>query len=324
MAGYLGVAMGKLQTILTEDIVEIAINPDGRVWQERRGDPFMKPAELELKAQDIGLIADQIANTSKTRVSEEKSVYSTSVSYENWQIRCQVLRQPAVAKGIAISMRFFNPQSKIFDPVLLYGETRSASAEREERNRHMRELAENSKLIESLEFAVESKLNVVVSGGTSSGKTMVARFMQGLISDNERIITIEDAPDLLPEQPNRVEMVSVEGNSYRSPDKLMQACLRMRPDRIILSEIRGSDAYTFLKAINTGHGGSITTLHADTAELAVSRMAQAALEAAPAMTFSEMKSYIAQSIDVIVQTKNDKGKRGVVEIFLPKEGIKDV
>lgn len=81
------------------------------------------------------------------------------------------------------------------------------------------------------------------------------------------------------------------------------------------------DAYTFLKAINTGHGGSITTLHADTAELAVSRLAQAALEGRPGMTFGEMKGYIAQSIDVILHTAKSDGDRGITEFFLPGEDV---
>jgi len=92
----------------------------------------------------------------------------------------------------------------------------------------------------------------------------------------------------------------------------------MRPDRIILSEVTGSDAYTFLKAINTGHGGSMTTVHAETAELAVERMAQTALEADGKMTYQDMIAYVVRSIDVIVHVGKRDGKRGVLEVFLPR------
>ena len=311
--------MKPLSDILSDRLVEIAINPDGCVWIEERGDAHMKRAHLKLDPGEIRNIADQIANSAKVVVSDNKPVYSVSVTFDIWQMRAQILIPPAVQSGVAISLRFFNPAAQIFEPTFLYGKPISSSEKRRARNLRMKELADGEDLRGALELCVAEKMNLVVSGGTSSGKTMVARYLQKLIGNEERIITIEDAPDLLPMQPNKVQMVSLEGNSFRSPDKLMQACLRMRPDRIILSEIRGRDAYTFLKAINTGHGGSITTLHADTAELAVSRLAQAALEAAPAMSFTEMKAYICQSIDVIVQTKNDAGERGVVEIFLPGE-----
>ena len=316
---YLSQAMKPLATLLSDRLVEIAINPDGVVWVEERGDSHMKRADVSLDGDTIRNIANQIANSASVVVSDKKPVFSVSVTFDRWQIRAQVLMPPAVQSGVGISLRFFNPAAEIFEPQFLYGKPVSSTAQRIERNKRMKALADGADLAGALELCVKEKMNLVVSGGTSSGKTMVARYLQKMISDDERIITIEDAPDLLPTQPNKVQMVSLEDDTYRSPDKLMQACLRMRPDRIILSEIRGRDAYTFLKAINTGHGGSITTLHADTAELAVSRLAQAALEAAPAMSFTEMKAYICQSIDVIIQTKNDAGKRGVVEIFLPGE-----
>jgi type IV secretion system protein VirB11 len=311
--------MKPLEAILTDRLVEIAINPDGNIWIEERGDSGMRRSTVKLDADAIRNIANQIANTAKVVVSEKKPVFSVSVNFDRWLMRAQVLMPPAVQSGVAISLRFFNPDLQIFEPKFLYGNPISSSAKRQERNLRMKALAGSADLRGALELCVAEKMNLVVSGGTSSGKTMLARYLQKMIGDEERIITIEDAPDLLPAQPNKVQMVSLEDDPYRSPDKLMQACLRMRPDRIILSEIRGRDAYTFLKAINTGHGGSITTLHADTAQLAVSRLAQAALEAAPAMSFTEMKAYISQSIDVIIQTKKDNGKRGVVEIFLPGE-----
>lgn len=319
---YLAQAMKPLKPILSDRLVEVAINPDGQIWIEERGDAHMKPAALSLSAGEIANISDQIANTAKVAVSDRKPVFSVSVTFESWQMRAQVLLPPSVDQGRAISLRFFNPDVEIFEPAFLYGKAVSASEQRIERNARMKALADGADLLGALKLCVTEKMNLVVSGGTSSGKTMVARYLQNLISDDERIITIEDAPDLLPTQPNKVQMVSLEGDSYRSPDKLMQACLRMRPDRIILSEIRGRDAYTFLKAINTGHGGSITTLHADTAELAIARLAQAALEASPAMSFTEMKAFVSQSIDVIVQTKSDKGQRGIVEMFLPGEKAK--
>lgn len=321
-ASYLDAAFGDLAPLMGDDLVEVAINPDGRTWVERRSDRYMRPAELELPQSAIKSLAAQIANAAGISFSEKKPVFSVAVTVGPWHVRAQVVSKPAVQRGLAISLRFFSPAATIIDPKFLYGRQISAADERRKRNLKMRELAEGQDILAALAFCVEEKLNVIVSGGTSSGKTMVARYLQKQIGDHERIVTIEDAPDLLPGQPNQVQMVSLANDDYRSPDKLLQASLRMRPDRIILSEIRGADAYTFLKAINTGHGGSITTLHADTAELAVSRLAQAALEAAPAMSFHEMTDYIGQSIDVIIHTARAEGERGITELFLPGEDLK--
>ena len=317
---YLEQYMRPLNDLLNDDLVELCINPDNHVWVERRGDPHMMASDIVLSDQEVQDICTQLASTTGSTISDEKCTFSGTFHLNNWHIRAQVLMGASVKENAAVALRFYNPSSKIFDPVLLYGATRSTTEERDKRNKEMASLADDNRLLEALAFGVANKMNIVVSGGTSSGKTMVARYMQNLIPDSERIITIEDAPDLLPKQPNRVELVSRNGDPVRSPDLLMQDCLRLRPDRIILSEIRGKDAHTFLKAINTGHGGSMTTLHADTAELAVTRLAQAAMEADPGMTFAEMIKYIEQSIDVIVQTKNDGGRRGVVEIYLPKNG----
>lgn len=114
-------------------------------------------------------------------------------------------------------------------------------------------------------------------------------------------------------------LVSDRESDVRGPDKLLQATLRMRPDRIILSEVTGADAYTFLKAINTGHGGSITTVHAETAELAIERLAQTALESGVNMMYRDMISYVQRSIDIIVQAGKRDGKRGVMEVYLPEK-----
>ena len=116
----------------------------------------------------------------------------------------------------------------------------------------------------ALRFCVENKLNMIVSGGTSTGKTVAARKILSLIVPEERIITIEEAAELRPEQPNAVTLIADRDTEARSADVLLASTLRMRPDRIVLGEVRGREAMTFLEAINTGHGGSLTTLHAET------------------------------------------------------------
>jgi type IV secretion system protein VirB11 len=114
-----------------------------------------------------------------------------------------------------------------------------------------------------------------------------------------------------------VTLIADRDEAARSADLLLTATLRMRPDRIVLGEVRGKEAMTFLEAINTGHGGSMTTLHAETPQLAVQRLAIAALKTDIPMTYADMVAYIERSIDVIIQVGRHEGERGIAEFFLP-------
>lgn len=317
MASYLDKTFAKLNPLLSDQLVEICINPDGRVWVENRGDPFMGLSDVTYTTQEIMGIGSNLAADGNVRMSDKHPLGSASVTYREWLVRAQIIKEPVVREATAISMRFFRPGQELFEPAYLSGSPESASKMRRALNEKVAVLAETD-LQAALSICVSAKLNVVVSGGTSSGKTNVARWLVSKVSDDERIITIEDVPDLMPSQPNKVMMISDRESDVRSPDKLLQATLRMRPDRIILSEVTGADAYTFLKAINTGHGGSITTVHADTAELAIERIAQTALEAKANMMYQDMVSYVQRSIDVIVHVGKRDGRRGVFEVFLPE------
>ena len=313
---YVDKAFGQLRALLKNDLVEICVNPDGQVWFENRGDPSMQLSQIRLSPEEVRDAGMQIAAEGNIRLSEKNPVGSVSINYRDWLIRAQMVQHPVVRGGDALAMRFFQADTEMFEPAYLGDGPESASAARRELTNKVWGLAEGN-LTDALKMCVTEKLNLVVSGGTSSGKTSIARWLVAQVDQKERILTIEDVPDLMPRQPNKVMMVSNRLDPIRSPDALLQSSLRMRPDRIILSEVTGSDAYTFLKAINTGHGGSITTIHAETAELAVERMAQTALEADGKMTYEDMIAYVIRSIDVIVHVGKRNGKRGVLEVFLP-------
>jgi type IV secretion system protein VirB11 len=315
-ASYVDKAFGQLRSLFNDDLVEICVNPDGKVWVENRGDAFMKLTAIKMSPEEVRDAGMQIAAEGDIRMSEKHPVGSVSIDYRDWLIRAQMVQDPVVRGGDALSMRFFKAGTEMFVPAYFDGGPKSASATRRALISKVAELAVVD-LEGALKMCVTEKLNLVVSGGTSSGKTTIARWLVAQVDDRERILTIEDVPDLMPRQPNKVMMVSNRHDPVRSPDVLLQSSLRMRPDRIILSEVTGADAYTFLKAINTGHGGSITTIHAETAELAVERMAQTALEADGKMTYQDMISYVVRSIDVIVHVGKRGGKRGVLEVFLP-------
>ena len=315
---YLQTSLDKLSDAARDDVIEICINPDGSCWGEFQGDHFMRGLEQRLSITEVRDLGNQIASSANTTLSKDKPIVSVSITYRDRPIRAQVVTPPAVLTGMSISLRFFSslPLNKI-ELRFLFGEERKLEEIRQEKNRALREVAAAGDIYEAIRFCVENKLNMIVSGGTSTGKTVAARKILSYVPDDERIVTIEEAAELLPAQPNAVTLIANRDAEFQSADVLLTATLRMRPDRIILGEVRGKEAMTFLEAINTGHGGSMTTLHAETPQLAVQRLAIAALKTEIPMTYQDMIQYIESSIDVIIQAGRESGKRGITEFYLP-------
>ena len=318
-ASYLEASLARLgDAIRRPDVIEICINPDGRVWGEFQGDHFMRDLGKPLSLTEIRDLGNQIASAANTTLSARKPIVSVSITWGDRPIRAQVIQPPAVEGGFSISLRFFSTLTlEKISLGFLYGRERSLEGLRKERNLALRTVVASGDIEAALRFCVENKLNMIVSGGTSTGKTVAARKILSLVPPEERILTIEEAAELRPEQPNVVTLISDRESEMRSADALLTSTLRMRPDRIVLGEVRGKEALTFLEAINTGHGGSLTTLHAETPQLAVRRLAIAALKADLPMTYADMITYIEGSIDVIIQAGRHEGARGITEFYLP-------
>lgn len=173
---------------------------------------------------------------------------------------------------------------------------------------------------EFLDTAVKSKQNIIVSGGTSTGKTTFTNAALLSIPTDERIITCEDAREIkLPHHKDRLHLLASKGGQGRANvtmEQLIESCLRLRPDRIIIGELRGAEAFSFLRAINTGHPGSISTLHADSPMMALEQLKLMVMQAGLGLPAEEIKNYILSVIDVIVQLKRgDKGRRYVSEVY---------
>ncbi|WP_432256561.1 ATPase, T2SS/T4P/T4SS family [Limimaricola sp. AA108-03] len=324
-SGYLESSLDRIPEAARQDVIEICINPDGRVWGEFHGDHFMRPLETVLSQTQARDLANQVASATNTTMSKAKPVVSVSIDYRGRPIRAQVMVAPVVAYGASISLRFFtNLPLEQIELSFLYGEERSLDRLRQKRSRALRAIVARGDIAACLRFCVDHKLNMVVAGGTSTGKTIVARKILSHVPADERIVTIEEAAELLPAQPNAVTLIANRDVEPQAADALLTSALRMRPDRIVLGEVRGSEAMTFLEAINTGHGGSMTTLHAETPQLAMQRLAIAALKTHVPMTHADMLRYIESSIDVVIQTGRLNGQRGITEFFLPgaddKEG----
>ena len=178
-----------------------------------------------------------------------------------------------------------------------------------------------------LEACVEAKLNIIISGGTGTGKTTLLNILSGFINDEERIITIEDAAELRLHQSHVISletrMVNYEGEGEITIRDLVRNSLRMRPDRIIVGEVRGKEAFDMLQAMNTGHEGSITTLHSNSPEDAINRLETMMLMNDMELPVSAIRNYIEKAINIVIQIDRlSDGKRKVTSIS-EVIGIKD-
>lgn len=318
-SGYFVQAMARFGEVVKSDrLVELCVNPDGTVWVEMQGDHAMRRLDMALDADEMSDLARNIASTGNSNFGESKPIISGSVGYLGRPVRYQVVGRPAVRSGVAISMRFFStlPLEEI-ELKFLHGSEYSTEQVRLDRCAELREIVEAGHVEDACRFCITHRLNVLVAGGTSTGKTVLARKMLSFVDPSERLVTIEDAHEMVPTQPNVVTLLSDPHDSARSTDALLLSTLRMRPDRLIVGEVRGAEAMTFLEAINTGHGGSMTTIHAETPQLAFARLAIAALKSKVPMTYRDMLTYIRGSIDVIVQAARENGQRGITEFYLP-------
>lgn len=317
---YLAASLRRLgSAVACDDVIELAVNPDGRVWGEFQGDGAMRLLEVRLAAREVADFAHRIGSAAGTQLSKARPIASVSVAHEGRPIRAQVVLPPAVhGAAPSISLRFFS--SLPLDAVRLdwlFEAPQSLEAWRRQRNAGLREVVASGDLDAAIRFCVAERLNLVVAGGTNTGKTMALRKVLAHVPPEERIVTIEEAAELHPAQPNAVTLLASRDDPARSPDLLLISTLRMRPDRIVVGEVRGAEAMAFLEAINTGHGGSMTTLHAETPQLAVKRLAIAASKARVPMTYAELVDYIERTIDVVLQVGRRGDRRGPTEFYLP-------
>lgn len=322
---YLDTYLGQLDAALSDPaVMELAINADGTSWVERAGQIHMTPSGLApLPARQVRDLAAQVANSTANTFTESAPLVSAAVHYRDTLLRCQVVGAPAVPSGTVIGIRIFRARSgtdrrppRAFS--FLRGQQVSLEEERRAMVAEIRAASEATEVDAFLERLVSERLNVIVSGGTSTGKTELGRKLLEMVAPDERIVTIEDSLELLPSQPNAVSLIAQRDEaSNRSADKLLQATLRLRPDRIILGELRGSEAATFLDAINTGHSGSFTTLHAHSARKAMDRLALLVMAQGTRLSFGEVIRYLETSIDVILQMGRHGDRRGIMEMYFP-------
>ncbi len=313
------------QILDREGVNEVSINRPHEVWIELKGDMIREELPT-FDLEHLKSLGRLVAQATEQRLSEEEPLLSATLPNG---YRIQIVFPPACEQGcVVISIRKPSILKWTLEDYEKMGMFDSASVgEIEDKNDLvLTKLLQLGRIKDFLARAVIYKKNIIISGGTSTGKTTFTNAVIRGIPHEERLITVEDAREVdLSSHPNRVHLLASKGGQGRSKvttQDLIEACLRLRPERIIVGELRGSEAFSFLRAINTGHPGSISTLHADTPKMAIEQLKMMVMQAGLGMTPTEITSYIKNVVDIVVQLKRgNKGRRYISEIyFRPMHG----
>lgn len=302
-----------------QGVTEVSVNRPGEVWIARQGEPYMeRHAASDLTAAVLLELAQQVATNTGQEVSKERPLLSAELPNG---CRAQFVLPPASGGDVALSIR----KPAVLDLSLgdyesggAFALTNRRTAEEEQCERDLRDAYARRDFAPFLGIAVRARKNILISAGTDSGKTTLLNAMLKEIPLRERLVIIEDARELRPPQPNSVRLFysrGEQGLARATAQDLCEAALRLRPDRILLGELRGKEAFTYLRTINSGHPGSITTIHANSPELAFEQLALMVMQGFPSIDKSLVIDYVRSIIPVIVQGKRSAGRRFISEIY---------
>ncbi|PBC07898.1 CpaF family protein [Mesorhizobium sp. WSM3859] len=285
--------LGPIEPLLKDDsITDIMINTHERVFIERRGIIEQTSIRFRDEAHLLRIINKIVSNIGR-RVDESSPMADARLDDGS---RVNIAVRPVSIDGPLVSIRKFSKNPYSLERLMAFNSIRQP-------------------MIDMLRIAVQARKSILVSGGTGSGKTTLLNALSSYIPSKERLVTIEDAAELQLQQPHvgRLETrpPNVEGRGEIRQRELVKNALRMRPDRIIVGEVRGEEAFDMLQAMNTGHEGSMTTIHANTPRDAISRLEQMVGMAGMPMSHDSIRAQIASAIDIIVQTQrlSDGGRR---------------
>jgi len=281
--------------ILDPDISEIMVNGPERVFVEREG--FLEAIpEVRLTEKALMIAVKNIARRLGDDISEAKPILDSRLPDGS---RVAAVIPPCSVHGITLTIRKFNARHFTMADLIAMGTVAEEAAV-------------------SFEQAVLDRKNLLISGGTGTGKTTLLNILAGFIPDEERVVLIEDTAEIQIEKPNLVrfearrEQPGLPAVTIRD---LLKATLRHRPDRIILGEIRGGEAFDLLQLLNTGHSGTLSTVHATSAAQGLARFTSCVLESGIELPYRAIKSNIADSLHLIIQLERRPGQRAVSEVL---------
>lgn len=291
------IGLGPIEPLLKDpSITDILINAHMSVYVERAGQLHQTPVRFKDEAHLLRIVNKMVSAVGR-RVDESSPMVDARLPDGS---RVNVAIRPVAVDGPLVSIRKFSKRPISMDRLVEFGALRPAMAE-------------------LLKAAVRGRVSLLVSGGTGSGKTTMLNALSSFIPASERLITIEDAAELQLQQPHVARLEtrppSVEGRGEIRQRELLKNALRMRPDRIILGECRGEEAFDMLQAMNTGHEGSMTTIHANAPRDALSRIEQMVGMAVANMSMASIRGQIASGIQLVLQLQRmADGRRRVTSV----------
>ena len=319
---YLKQFLRPIQAWLDQDNVsEVCVNRPGEAWVEEQGARGMTRKDVPAMSKDsLLLLAGQVAAGSHQSVNARTPLLSAALPTGE---RIQIVLPPVAIDGGGFSIRRQVVRRLSLEDYAARGAFQrarvTAADHRSPLDLHLAALLADREWHAFLTAAVTGRKNLLIVGGTSSGKTTFFNALAREIPQEERLVSLEDTPELELPQPNILRMIASKGGQGQAQvtiQDLLEASLRLRPDRILLGELRGSEAYTFLQAVNTGHPGSISTLHADSPRAAFERLTLMVMQANLGLRRDEILEYIRSVVEVIVQlTRLPNGERIVSEVY---------
>ncbi len=289
--------LGPLEMLLQDDLIaDIMVNGPYRVFIERRGKVEISPVRFRDTAH-LSNICQRIAAGVGRRIDESSPMVDARLKDGS---RANIVFPPIALDGPYLSIRKFAKKSIDFAKLIEFG-------------------AMTAPVARVLEIAGRCRLNTIISGGTGSGKTTLLNAMSRMIDPGERIVTVEDAAELQLQQPHVVRLetrpASLEGRGEITQRDLMRNALRMRPDRVIIGEVRASEAFDMLQAMNTGHDGSMSTVHANTTRDALTRIENMVQMGSMGLPSRAIRTQIAGAVHLIVQVERQRdGGRRVTQV----------
>ena len=280
--------------LLDESVSEIMGNPNGTWWTERNGN-LEHEANVVFDSGPLRTGLEVIANQLGKRLDEDSPILEAHLPDGS---RIAAVIPPLVKPTPAVTIRKFTSRHYTMDDLVAKATLTKPVAT-------------------YLEGQVEVGKTILISGGTGTGKTTLLRVLAGAIPDRERLVVIEDTSELDIRKPNIVPVES-QRDTYRAQvtfETLLKSSLRWRPDRIILGEVRGVEARTLLDSLNTGHAGSLATIHANSARRALSRFANLAMRSHSQASYSDTEAEIAEAVDLVVHIDREPGCRVVREVI---------
>jgi pilus assembly protein CpaF len=251
---------------------------------------------LSLTEKSLIIAVKNIARRLGDNISDDKPILDSRLPDGS---RVAAVIPPCSIHGVTLTIRKFNSRHFSIDDLVACGSLTKELAER-------------------LKGHVEARQNVLISGGTGTGKTTLLNALGKFVPDTDRILLIEDTSEIQLDKPNLVRFEARQaqpGLSAVTIRDLLKASLRHRPDRIILGEIRGGEAFDLLQLLNTGHSGTLSTVHASSAQQAISRFTSCVLQSGIELPYRAIKSNIADSLNVIVQLERRPGRRFVSQVL---------